>query len=89
MDNDQSEYERRAHAYEMGGDVSDAEWDRWSQEVEQELLKNGATTLPYGLDGDEATDGFSMDYAYDAFERGDSPEQYLDEVFEKRAERGL
>ena len=28
------------------------------------------------LDGDEATDGFSIDYAWEAYARGDTPEDY-------------
>lgn len=50
--------------------VSDSEraWLRWARKVERLLV--------HDLDGDQSTEGHSDDYAYAAWEAGDSPEEY-------------
>lgn len=89
MDNDYAEYLRLEQAYELGNEATDPAWDWWSQEVEKVLINAGVTAPAVGLDGEEETDGFSFDYAYEAFNNGDCPEEYLAKVFDKREEMGL
>lgn len=45
-------------------------FSKWEREVLSQCYIND-------LDGDEAIDGFSYDGAWDAFERGDTPEEYV------------
>lgn len=47
-------------------------WLRWVRRVE--------SLLGHSLDGNEREDGYSLDYAHDAFCAGDSPEAYVAEV---------
>lgn len=47
-------------------------WDRWADKVEK--------LLGHDLDGDEALDGFSVDGALAAFERGQGAADYADVV---------
>ena len=47
-------------------------WERWATATE--------ALLGHGLDGDQDTDGYSMDDAYDAFRLGWTPEEYADSL---------
>lgn len=47
-------------------------WERWVRQVEG--------ILGHGLDGDEYADGYSLDFAYGAFEAGETTESYVTEV---------
>lgn len=48
------------------------EWERWVQRVEK--------LLGHSLDGNQQRDGYSLDYANDAFEDGLKPADYVFEV---------
>lgn len=54
--------------------VSDGEraWHRWVGRVER--------LLGHDLDGNQERNGYSLDYAHDQFERGDTPEAYAAQV---------
>lgn len=85
-DHTDSELERRAHLAEMGGlTEQDMAWDRWSGRVEVLLIEAGITTRERGLDGDEDEDGYSIDFAYECFEVGRAPEDYAQQVIDRRA----
>lgn len=47
-------------------------WEKWADAAE--------ALLGHGLDGDQDTDGYSMDDAYDAFRLGWTPEEYADSL---------
>ena len=47
-------------------------WLRWVARVER--------LIGHSLDGDQATDGYCLDYAYDAWADGASPEQHAAEI---------
>lgn len=53
-------------------------WLQWVKKVEG--------LLGHSLDGDQDTDGYSLDYAHDAFSDGASAEEYADEVKAEKAE---
>ena len=73
-DHTDAEIARREHDYEMGGDTPyERRWDRWRQEVEKLL---GLSTL----DGDQIEDGYSLDFANEAFDDGHTPGQYAERV---------
>lgn len=44
-------------------------WDRWIAKAEK--------LIGHGLDGNEAEDGYSIDYALDAFNSGSTPHAYV------------
>lgn len=48
------------------------EWERWVKRVEK--------LLGHDLDGNQQRDGYSLDYAHDAFEVGVTAADYADEV---------
>lgn len=54
--------------------ISDGEraWLAWVKKVEK--------LLGHSLDGDQETDGYSMDFAYDEFENGLTPEHYVADI---------
>ena len=54
------------HDHEMAR--SDGPWLRWCAEAER--------LVGHDLDGDQEEDGFSLDYAYEAFLRGVTPATY-------------
>lgn len=88
-DNDHTDAElaRRELAYEMGGgDDTDQRWDEFTSIVEDMLVEAGVTDRQVGLDGDQETDGFSIDFAYDAFERGEFAGDYARSVISFRTE---
>ena len=47
-------------------------WLRWAARVE--------SILGHSLDGDQTADGYSIDFAVDAFDLGATPEQYSEDV---------
>jgi len=47
-------------------------WEAWTAKVEK--------ILGHDLDGDQDTDGYSLDYAHDAFADGLTAEEYAAEV---------
>jgi len=93
-DHTDAEIMRREHEYEMGDtELVDSQqykgWAAWSEEVENLLIDVGATTPQRGLDGSEAEDGFSIDYAYTSFEAGLSPADYFADVLIARGQMGF
>lgn len=53
-------------------------WLAWCKKVEK--------LLGHDLDGNQATEGYSIDYAHDAFMNGETPEAYVaDVLLEKEA----
>lgn len=51
---------------------SEREWLRWVKRVEQ--------IVGHSLDGNQATDGYSLDFAYDAWKAGATAEGYAEEI---------
>lgn len=77
------EYQRREHVAEMGAEsAGDRAWSRFYDAADK------AIRAAYGvsLDGDDHVDGFSIDGAYVAFERGHTVAAYMLEVALKREE---
>lgn len=64
-------------AYESGEDsASDKAWSAW--------LKRAAFLIGVAsLDGDEKEDGYSLDFAFESFERGETADWYASEVQRK------
>lgn len=77
IDNDEAELERRRHLYEM--DHPSDEDERWLK-----FCRDAELLIGQGLDGDEATDGFSLDSAHDAFKAGKKPVEYANAVARKQ-----
>jgi hypothetical protein len=89
FDNDHTDAEaaRRELAYEMGEETPDERrYGLWVERAESLLIDAGVTTEQRGLDGDQETEGFSLDLAYELFLEGNSPEDFVTGVF---FERGL
>lgn len=61
--------------------VSPAEraWLAWCRKVE--------SILGHDLDGDQARDGYSLDFAHDEFCNGLTPAQYVSEIRARQAAR--
>ena len=57
---------------ENGYSGQDASWDNWTRAVE--------SMFGHGLDGDQNANGFSFDFAHDAWEDGVTPQSYVDSV---------
>lgn len=61
------------------------DWLKWVAVVE--------SLLGHSLDGNQMSDGYSLDYAADAFADGVSPQEYVEEICEcanyLRPSRGL
>lgn len=56
-------------------------WTAWIDKAEAIARKLGiGRDEPGNLDGDQTEDGFSLDYAYDAFRDGRSPACYVDSI---------
>lgn len=53
------------------------EWEHWVRRAEK--------LLGHDLDGNQGTDGYSLDYAYDHFDAGDTPTDYVTEVIAAKA----
>jgi hypothetical protein len=86
-DHTDAELARREHDYEMGGETpNERAYGEWTERAESLLIDAGVTTEQRGLDGDQETDGFSLDLAYELFLEGVTPEDYVTSVF---FERGL
>lgn len=47
-----------------------------------EFVRQVEKRLGFGLDGNQQTDGFSLDYAHAAFEAHVTPTEYVAEVYE-------
>ena len=78
-DHTDAEIERRIHSHEMGEpSPADQAWERWTSRVEKLL---GIETL----DGDQLQDGYSLDFANEAFDDGHTPEQYATRVRNNQA----
>lgn len=56
--------------------ASDRAWDAWTRKTAKLLGLDS-------LDGDEARDGYSLDFAYDAYANGETPERYAEEIRER------
>ncbi len=80
MDNDDAEYARREMAYEMGDTPEDIRWQKWVDTAAGILIAYGCTTPAVGLDGDQIEDGFSLDFAHDAYRVGTSAEDYAEKI---------
>ena len=52
--------------------AKEKDWLRWINVAEK--------IAGHSLDGDQDTDGYSLDGAYDAFEAGLFPEEYLEKI---------
>lgn len=95
------EIARREHAYEMGAESSaDRSWSRFYNAAEKAIIANGwdgkfNNGKSRGLDGNEYTgggepsDGYSIDGAYEAWEKRMSVEAYIAACARRRAELGL
>lgn len=95
------EIARRETAYELGAESqSDRAWSRWYDAAEKAVIARGwdgkfNNGKSRGLDGNEYTgdgepsDGYSIDGAYEAFERRESVETYIAACAKRRAELGL
>lgn len=46
-----------------------SKWDAW--------IKHARQLVGHDLDGDQAVDGYSLDGAHDAFERGETVHEYI------------
>lgn len=57
-------------------DASEARWLKWAAEVER--------LLGHDLDGNENEDGYSIDFAYEAFSAGHIPASYAGDVAKKK-----
>jgi hypothetical protein len=89
FDNDHTDGElaRREHNYEMGElSAEERAFERFCETATSLLVDVGVTTREQGLDGDQETDGFSLDFAYDWFRDRGTPNDYVTEVL---FERGL
>lgn len=51
----------------------------------EKWIKKAEKLIGHCLDGNQDTDGYSYDYAHDAFADGVTPEQYVAEVVEYKA----
>lgn len=87
------EIARREHSYEMGAETaSDRRWSQW-----YDRASSAIRALGFGddLDGNEYTgagepsDGYSIDGASDAFDRGETVDTYMKGVVERRRALGL
>lgn len=57
--------------------AGDRAWERWVNRAEREL--------GHSLDGNQERDGYSVDYAYDAWKDGVSVDDYVAEVVDAKA----
>jgi hypothetical protein len=83
IDHTTAELARREHLREMGAlDPSETAWLSWVRRAEKELRISS-------LDGDESEDGYSLDFAYEAWRQGLSAGRYATDVRIARAGLGL
>jgi hypothetical protein len=52
---------------------SDKSWYKW--------IKAAEKLARHHMDGDEKENGYSMDSAFDAWEKGDTPDKYVKNIF--------
>lgn len=95
------EIARCEHAAEMGADTkSDRAWYRWYDAAEKAVIANGwagkfDNGKSRGLDGNEyigdgePSDGYSIDGAYEAWEKGISVDSYIAACADRRGRLGL
>ncbi len=57
--------------------LSPTRWDSWIGAAGVHAINRG---LPSNLDGDESRDGYSLDFAYDAFRSEVSARAYVDSI---------
>ena len=92
FDNDHTdaEYARRELAYEMGEQSAEERaFERFCEPATSLLVDVGATTPEQGIDGDQETDGFSLDFAYDWFRDRGTPNDYVADVLFQRGKLGF
>jgi len=101
FDATEAEFARLDHAYEMGAESrGDRAWSKFYRQAEAAIISKGwdgkfDNGKSRGLDGNEYTgdgepsDGYSIDGAYEAFEKGWSVERYIAHVAVVRARLGL
>ena len=63
-------------AWELEESVRISDWQKW--------LKQAEKLFGRSLDGCQWDDGYSLDFANDAFEAGKSPKQYVDSIQRRR-----
>lgn len=56
------------HAAAEAAGLDDTAWERWTARAEK--------ILGHSLDGNQELDGYSLDFAFDAFKAGTSAEDY-------------
>jgi hypothetical protein len=87
-DHTDAEIARREHAYEMGeSSKGERAWLAFVRKVERALKLYSYNDG--NLDGDESEDGYSLDGAGEAFDKGMSVVGYLDQIRRRRAALGL
>lgn len=64
------------HRYEIDSAIYVSLWEKWVVKVEK--------LMGHDLDGDQERDGYSLDFALDAFNAGMSPRQYVESVKAKQ-----
>lgn len=60
------------HRYEIDAATKSSPFEKWAIKVE--------AILGHDLDGDQDTDGYSIDFAFDAFNNGLTPKAYAASV---------
>lgn len=88
------EIARRELSAEMGGESrSDRAWSRFYDAAEREIIARGwddkFTGKDSGLDGADDENGYSIDSAYEAFEKGHTVAAYIEAVAATRNHIGL
>lgn len=57
--------------------LAEQQWLLWAKRAE--------SLLGHSLDGEQIMDGYSLDYAYEAFEAGKLPNEYVDSIKKKHS----
>lgn len=93
------EIARREHNYELGGESNaDRRWSWFYNTATAAIIARGwdekftggqKVGQSRGLDGADDETGYSIDGAYDAFEKGWTVDRYIRQVMAARAELGL
>lgn len=60
------------HRYEIDAAIYVSPWEKWVKRVEK--------ILGHDLDGNQDTDGYSLDFALECFDEGMTAEQYAASV---------
>lgn len=88
------EIARREHDYEMGGESNaDRRWSRFYDLATKAIVSRGwdeqfNNGKSRGLDGCDWETGYSIDGAYEAFEKGWTVDRYIQQVSEARVQLG-